>query len=347
MSDNIIVETSDDVLAEYQSARESHSQESEAETEAETPEDSDTQEETQESADSEETEETAEDGEDAEDEETDDDSEEDDSESEDESEEEQKPKKRPKSGFKKRIDKLNARIAAKEQENYEMRQRLAELEQGRNSDQTDDSERHTTKKVEASGKPVKPSEDDFDSVAEYDRAMDDYVEKVAEWKVEQKFKAIEEKQEQQKARDRISAAQQAHNDRVKEFAEKTPDYLEVIQDGLYDFKPTAALESAVIGSEYGPAIVYELAQDEAKRDAFNSMDYPQLMKEIGKMEYQLSQQSSQSKPVPQRVKSKAPKPIKAGATKGSGVPKSLSDPNLSQKEYERLREEQIRKKSAY
>jgi hypothetical protein len=72
------------------------------------------------------------------------------------------------------------------------------------------------------------------------------------------------------------------------------------------------------------------------------MPKDRMARAIGRLEarIELKYDTSSSKKV---SKSKAPKPLKKLGTKGKASVTDIYDPNLSQSEYERLREKQLRR----
>jgi len=85
-----------------------------------------------------------------------------------------------------------------------------------------------------------------------------------------------------------------------------------------------------------------LAKDKAEFDRINSLNPIAAAKEFGKIESKISANSSEEKkPEPKKI-TKAPQPIVPVGSKGGSASKSIDDPNISQKEYERLRREQMR-----
>lgn len=228
----------------------------------------------------------------------------------------EKPKK--KSGFKRRVDKLNLRIAEKERElEYWKSQALKGA--------------GTEKKEEVAAKSDKsasdkPKPEDFETHAEFVDALTD-------WKIEQRDKAKEEQSQKAKLKTEHEKIVESHQARVKAFAEKTDDFEDVLES-VDDVVPSPAVENLIVSSENGPELMYELAKNREEFLRINKLPPLQAAVAIGRLEAKL-QKSSEEKPI--KKITKAPKPITPVGTKGSVVEKSIYDPNISQKEYERLR----------
>lgn len=186
----------------------------------------------------------------------------------------------------------------------------------------------------------KPNPDNFETHAEY-------VEAVSDWKYSQR--RSEETAEQNKAKliDEQKAAIAEHYKRETSFAEKTADYKEVVTEFL-EGKPKTSptFEQLLVSSDIGPAILYELAKNPEEFDRINSLPHTACAREFGKLEYRLTPDASDDKkPEPKKI-TKAPAPISPVGSKGGKSEKSLNDPNLTQREWERIRHEQIKARNA-
>lgn len=242
--------------------------------------------------------------------------------SEDEAKDE-KPKK--KGGFQRRIDKLNA-AKAEAQREAEYWRKLA-LDKG--------AEAPKEKPETPAAKDGKPSADDFETHAEY-------VEALTDWKVEQKAKALEEKQRKAALETEQQKLQSAHLTRVKSFAEKTADFEEVIAD-VEDIPVSAAVQEIIVTSENGPELMYELAKNRAEFERISKLPPLAAAREIGRIETRIAAKASE-KPEPKKLTKAPPPPKPVGGSKASTA-KSIYDPDISFEEYERRRREAMRRKA--
>lgn len=242
-------------------------------------------------------------------------------ESEDGEKKEKKPKK--KGGFQRRINKLTKQKSAAEQRAQYLEQRLKDLEERVESRAPDKD------KVQEET-PGKPMADDF----EY---HDEYVEALTDWKLEQKFSKKSEEEKANQMKTQYQKQMDEHLTRVRSFAKDHEDFEEVIDD-VSDVVVSPAVEQLIVESDNGPELLYELAKDRELFESINALDLVAAARQIGKIEASLHKPEAETK---KRGTTKAPKPLKSVSTKSSGAKKSIYDPGLSQKEYERLRMEQM------
>jgi hypothetical protein len=239
-----------------------------------------------------------------------------------------KPKK--KGGFQKRIDKLNQRITSKEQELEYWKQQALKTSQPQNQ----------APKVEMAPKADegKPDPEKFETHAEY-------VEALTDWKTEQKFKERELKSEQNKIQSEQQNVIKSHQERLKSFSEKTKDFNDVLME-VDDIVVSPAVSQLLVTSENGPELMYELAKNRDEFEKLNKLPPLAAARELGRIESRISSKSTEKKVETKKITS-APKPIEPVGAGGKGsTPKSITDPNLSQAEYEALRREQIKRRRA-
>lgn len=256
-----------------------------------------------------------------------------DAEGEEENEEEQsdegksqdQPKKR-KSGFKKRIDKLSQRLSEKdkrisvvEQEKEYWRQ---EALKGQKPQETKPAPK---KELLEDGKP---KSEDYES-------HDAWSEAVVDWKLDQK----EIKQKQAQAKNAYESKLQDFQTKLKTLGEETEDFDDLIA-GLNDVEVPVAFQQAILDSDNSPLLYLELAKNKEELKRICKLPWSSAIRELGKFEAGIkSLQTSEKKS--ENKTTKAPAPINPVGGKGAAVTlKSLSDPNLSQREYEALRAKQ-------
>jgi hypothetical protein len=194
------------------------------------------------------------------------------------------------------------------------------------------------KPVKAETKPVtlegKPNPDNFETHAEY-------VEALTDWKTDQKFKARDDEAMKAKAATDHEQLIKAHRDRVDAFKGKTPDYEETIE-AVGDMPMSLTLQEILVTSENGPELIYELAKDPKEFERVARLGPVAVAIEIGKLLGKVTAAASpEKKPEPKKL-TNAPKPIEPVGGSKAKVAKSISDPSLSQAEYERIRREQMR-----
>lgn len=238
----------------------------------------------------------------------------------------EKPKRR--NGFKKRIDKLNSKLSAKEQE-VEYWKAEAFKKQA-----PQDADNKPIQKEAMADK--KPKADDFDS-------HDKYVEALTDWKMDQRDQLRDAKQKEIEIKTDQQKRFEAHQGRVKEFAEAHDDFKEVIAE-LGDYRVSPAVEALIIDSDLGAEVLYELAKDQNELDRLCSLPPLAAAREFGKYEMRFDKSSEPEK---KEVKKSKPAPLKTvGANTGGATKKSIYDKDLSQAEFERLRSEELRSRRA-
>lgn len=239
----------------------------------------------------------------------------------DESEDENKEvKAKKKGGYQKKIDRLNA-------ENEYLKSQLAKP-----------AETKTASKEAVIEKTGKPKVDYFNTHSEY-------VEALTDWKIEQK--SLAEKAEQKK--DELKSEQEKQTatfqKKYDDFSKATEDFQETI-DGVDDIRLSAVFEDAIISSEIGPQIMYELAKNREELERLSKLSPMFMLKEIGKIEARL-EKSKETKTEVKTKTTNAPPPPKSLSSKSASIKKSINDSDLSQQEYEAIRREQMAARPSY
>jgi hypothetical protein len=242
--------------------------------------------------------------------------------------EKDKPKK--KSGYQRRIDKLNARYSEERKAREALEHRLAQLER---------SGEPKGEKVEAKAPTEgEPNPDDFENHS-------DYVKAVTRWTIEQSQKTAKAEAEKQRLEQEQAELQKSHQGRVKAFAEKHEDFFEVLES-VEHVPVSSAVMELLVSSENGPELMYELAKNAGELERVSKLSPLAAAREIGRIESRLQKAAEPPKVEPKKL-TQAPKPIEpVGGSKGS-VQKSLSDPSLTQAEYEAIRRKQIAARKAW
>ena len=235
-----------------------------------------------------------------------------------EAEAEDKPKKR---GFARRVEKLNARIAAREQE-VEYWKSVAL--RGEQPQQT------------AQPQPVaadKPKFSDYND-------LEAYTEAVTDWKVQRALAQVQQQSQ-------VQSLAQTYEQRLAQYKAEVPDFDEVMTDFVEDYGDMNVPEIVQVAMEsnVGPQLAYYLAKNTDEVERIAKLPSHRRLVELGKLEDRLSQPKTQ-KPVvePAKKVSAAPAPVKP--VRGTGKVESstdLSDPNLSYSEWVKRRTAQLRK----
>ncbi len=235
------------------------------------------------------------------------------------------PKKKP-GGFQKKVNKLTA-------EKYELQRQLDELRAKVPKDAA--AERVEQPKEAASGEP---QEGDYDTHAEYIRAL-------TKW-------TIDDSEKQKEAKSREKSVQDEHESRVSkfgtgfnEFAKTHKDAHDVINEAFAEQPMSIAVQEIFLDSENGQELSYELAKNLEEWTRINSLPPMAAARALGKFEASLSKPEPKTNP---NKLTKAPEPIIPVGGKGRvTTEKSIYDATdeMSQAEFERL-EALSRKKRA-
>ena len=176
----------------------------------------------------------------------------------------------------------------------------------------------------------KPTPDDYKDAF-------DYAEALAEWSTN---KALEKREMEVKQREF-----QAQRDTViKTWSEK----LEIAKAELPDYEEMVASSSAVVSdavrdaiieSDVGPRILYELASDDKLAEKLTSMSLPSALKLIGKLEAQFEKTEAPAKADRKTVaaKSNAPEPIRPLRSTGGVADVALDGNDMSYQQWKAAR----------
>ncbi len=248
--------------------------------------------------------------------------------SEDENDEEDdskdaKPKK--KNGFKKRIDKLNRRVSEREQE-VEYWKREAMRQNG--TQEKVEAKAQPEIKLDATSSDGKPDINTFETHA-------DYVEALTDWKIEQRELIKSYKEREDKAKAESQTQLQTFQAKVAEYKETVEDFEDVVND--VDHIPLSiAIQEAIITSEHGPQLMYELAKNKSELERINRLSAVAAAREIGRIEARLN--TEEPKKI-EKKQTKAPPPINpVGSKSTASVMKSPDDMNFQ--EFKKWRESQ-------
>jgi len=239
-----------------------------------------------------------------------------------EKEEEQKPKK--KGGFQKKIEKYEKQLSVSEQEKEAAKQEVEYWKQKALGEKPQEVE---PKKVEAKIDDKKPNPNDFETHVEYVDALTD-------WKIDRRELERAQKEKEQEVVQNYQSRLKSYHDKVDEFKTTVKDFDDVVKN-IGNVKVSSLISDAIISSDLGPQLYYELSKNKSELDRINSLpDYKALI-EIGKFEERISKASVKKETA---VVSKAPAPISPVNTSSSG--KAYKDPDkMNLQEYKQWRAE--------
>lgn len=225
--------------------------------------------------------------------------------------------KRPSPGVQKRINELTSDKYKLKSENEELRQRLEAVE----------------KQVQPQ-QPRKPRFDDFDTVADYESALEKYVSDQKTYELSAQQRQDQEKQRQEREiQERNKNAQNWHS-KAKEQEPLFDDFWGAINDPLFStivnqYSPD--IINLIWSSENGPALSYHLAKNIDEAEKIASLPPILAARELALLESRLDL------PKPKTI-SNAPDPVKPAGTK-STIGKDPSQ--MTEKEFADWRKKQI------
>ena len=111
--------------------------------------------------------------------------------------------------------------------------------------------------VNVKEKPVLPQYDDFDDIAEYNKAMAEYHEKLTDWKLEQREALQSAKAAEEQFFSTIQNLEREYEAQAEEMAKKYHDYYDKVEKALY----TPAMHEAIFKSDNKAAIAYYIASN--------------------------------------------------------------------------------------
>jgi len=294
---------------EQKTAPESENSEGESEVVETTPDDSDTSTETEESKDSED----------------------DNKEGEEKPSEETHEKSAKGNRVQKRINKLTSKLSDKDQEIEFLRDQLKSRSEYLREESKDEPAQI---QQQDDGRPQMPSEFDFDTEADFMLAQNKYLEDLTDWKVEQRFQAKADEARQNEVKTVFEEKQARHNERIEEFKKTHTDFDDIVKDAKDWARPTVALETLVLDSDYSAELAYELLADEELFESINSLSPLQMGRAIGKLETTLV--GAPSVETKKLKTTQAPAPVKpVGGKSARANVKSIHEPGLDFDEYKR------------
>lgn len=245
-----------------------------------------------------------------------------DSQSSEDSESETESAKKPKRGFERRIEKFNAKLAAKENElNY---WRDMALKANGQQPEAQPAPQNTDK----------PKFSDYNDIEAYTEA-------VTEWKVS---RALQQVQQQSQ----VQQLTQTYEQRLVEYKKSVPDFDAVMTEFVEDYGDMNVPEIVQVAmeSQVGPQLAYYLASNVEEVERIAKLPSHRRLLELGKLEDRLAKPvavETQPEPPPAKKVTSAPPPVKPVRGTGKVESNDLSDPNLSYSEWVKRREASLRR----
>ena len=176
----------------------------------------------------------------------------------------------------------------------------------------------------------KPSPDDFRDAFEYAEAL-------AEWSAEQALVKREMEVRQREAETQKQKVIQTWQQKLEVTKAELPDYEEMVASSTVAVGD--AVRDAIIESDVGPRILYELASDDELAEKLTTMSIPSALKLIGKLEAKFEKTEAPAKAEKKSVaaKSNAPEPIRPLRSTGGVSDVAIDGEKLSFQQYRAAR----------
>ena len=176
----------------------------------------------------------------------------------------------------------------------------------------------------------KPSPDDFRDAFEYAEAL-------AEWSAEQALVKREMEVRQREAETQKQKVIQTWQQKLEATKAELPDYEEMVASSTVAVGD--AVRDAIIESDVGPRILYELASDDELAEKLTTMSIPSALKLIGKLEAKFEKTEAPAKAEKKSVaaKSNAPEPIRPLRSTGGVADVAIDGEKMSFQQYRAAR----------
>jgi hypothetical protein len=211
-----------------------------------------------------------------------------------------------------------AKAETERQAREELEKRLAALEGQRAPIQEPESNR-------------KPSPDDFKDAFEYAEAL-------AEWSAEQALVRREQEVKQKEAEAKRETVISTWQQKLEATKAEYPDYDVMVASSSVKVNDT--IRDAILESDVGPRILYELASDDQIAEKLSTMTTASALKLIGKLEAQFEKTEQPAKAEKKTVaaKSNAPEPIRPLRSTGGVAEVSLDGNDIPYQQWKAARQ---------
>ena len=218
----------------------------------------------------------------------------------------------------KRFSELTRQRKEAEAKVKELEERLAARENNQAPTQAPESNR-------------KPTPDDYKDAFEYAEAL-------ADWSAEQALARREQEIKQKEVEAKRATVIKTWQEKLDATKAEIPDYEVMVASSSVSVNDT--VRDAIVESDVGPRILYELASNDDLAEKLSSMTTASALKLIGKLEVQFEKIEEPAKAEKKTVaaKSKAPEPIRPLRSTG-GVADVVTDGNdLSYQQWKAARQ---------
>jgi len=177
----------------------------------------------------------------------------------------------------------------------------------------------------------KPSPDDFKDAFEY-------AESLAEWSAEQALAKRDQEVKQKEVEAKRATVIKTWQQKLETTIAELPDYEEMVASSTVMVNDT--VRDAILESDVGPRILYELASDDEMAEKLSTMTTASALKLIGRLEGQFEKTETPAKAEKKTVaaKSKAPEPIRPLRSTGGVAEVSLDGNDIPYQQWKAARQ---------
>jgi hypothetical protein len=177
----------------------------------------------------------------------------------------------------------------------------------------------------------KPTPDDFKDAFEYAEAL-------ADWSAEQALARREKEVKQKEVEAKRETVIQTWQQKLEATKAELPDYEVMVASS--DVKVNDTVRDAILESDVGPRILYELASDDELAEKLTGLTTAGALKLIGKLEAQFEKTEEPVKAEKKTVaaKSKAPEPIRPLRSTGGVAEVSLDGNDIPYQQWKAARQ---------
>ena len=168
----------------------------------------------------------------------------------------------------------------------------------------------------------KPPPDDFKDAFEYAEAL-------ADWSAENALARREQEVKQKEVEAKRETVIKTWQQKLESTKAELPDYEDMVASS--DVKVNDTIRDAILESDVGPRILYELASDDELAEKLTTMSTSSALKLIGKLEGQFEKTEAPAKAEKKTVaaKSNAPEPIRPLRSTGGVADVAMDGEKLS------------------
>lgn len=241
----------------------------------------------------------------------------------DEQDEESEGKPKKASGFEKRIKRFQKKLSEKDKE-IEYLKSIAFEAKGK----PEATKAGTAKdSFQAKTKEGRPNPDDFET-------HEDFVDALTDWKIGEREKEREVAAKHTQIKSEYQGRVESFRGKVETFAKSHEDFNDVLEE-VDDIPMSMGVQEALLDSEVGADVMYELAKNRKEYERINSLGVSAAAREIGRLEERI-QSRKKAKQEAKTTTTSAPNPL-TPVGKGGNAKSAKSVEDMSFEEYKEYR----------